>query len=161
MKLDLTTFGNSPAAQYLAQLLNESGNVNLARKIGKVLSSGREVLNDLENANLFGYVSLRTLNRQLDMISQYNQRTATAHIAVHEPHLAHLTVNILEARVKSLKRRAQVAVTKRRNIVRELVPGESVPHTSLADIIDEKTSEVLQERSKAYLARHNKLDTLY
>lgn len=161
MKLDLTTFGNSPAAQYLVQLLNEKQDLKLARKVGKVLSTNRETLNDLEAANANGYISLRTLNRQLELISGYNHSTATAPIAAVDPHLAHLVLNVLEGGVKSMKRRAQIAATIRRNSIRKLMPGEAPQNYPIAGIADDKTAEVLQARSKAYLARHNKLDTLY
>jgi len=161
MKLELTTFGNSPAAQYLVQLLNEKQDTKLARKVGKILSTNRETLNDLESANANGYVSLRTLNRQIEMISGYNHSTATAPIAAADPHLAHLVLNVLEGGVKSMKRRAQIAATNRRNGIRGLPPGEAPLNYPIAGIADDKTAEVLQARSKAYLARHNKLDTLY
>lgn len=161
MKLELTTFGNSPAAQYLAQLLNEKQDQKLARKVGKTLSTNRETLNDLEAANSSGYISLRTLNRQIELISSYNRSTATAPIAAVDPHLAHLVLNVLEGGVKSMKRRAQIAATNRRNGIRVLPLGAAPQNYPIAGIADVKTAEVLQARSKAYLARHNKPDTLY
>ena len=131
MKLELTTFGNSPAAQYLVQLLNEKQDAKLARKVGKILSSNRETLNDLQNANAHGYISLRTLNRQIELISGYNHSTATAPIAAVDPHLAHLVLNVLEGGVKSMKRLAPPAATARRNGIRGLPPGETPPNYQL------------------------------
>ncbi len=167
MTISKTTFGDSPAAMYLCELLskrieaNEPGAQALMRKVSKTLTAGREVVNDLDNAHLADALPLRTFSRQLVLISDHNQTKATEAIAKHDPFIAHLVVNILEGEVKSWKRRVQEVARKRSHVARQTAPGQAPTPLNAIHGKDDKTVEVLRQRSKAYLARKGKLDTLY
>jgi hypothetical protein len=160
--MDAKTFGDAPAAMYLVELLNKRNDPILTRKISKVLASGRETLNDLGNAHLkYDTISTRTFARMLTLLSEFNQAKAAHSIAAVDPFMAHLVVNILEGGVKCWKRRVQEAQRKQSNVARSTPAGCRVFQVPANPIDDEKDSLTLQERSKRYLQRKGKIDTLY
>lgn len=161
MKLHPTTFGDSPAAMYLTVLLNERGDAALARKVGKILSNQRETLNDLVESHFADTLSIRTLNRQLNLLSKFNQTEATSAIAKIDPFIAGLVVNVLEGGIKLWKVRASAAAIKQRSTSKSVPSGTSAPRAYAYGIAGEKTDETAKSRSRAYLARKQKINTLY
>jgi hypothetical protein len=160
--LDSSTFGTSPAAIYLADLLNRRGNARLNRKVSRTLSNQRSYLNDLVNAHFLGAIPLSTFCALLELMSANNQAAVVTAIAAEsEPFIANLVVNILEGGVKTWKRRAQEAARTRSTVARNTKPGDSVLEPMAVGVPNEKTAEDLVKRSKAYLARKGKKDTLY
>lgn len=162
IKMDPKTFGDAPAAMYLVELLNQRKDPILARKVSKVLTSARQTLNELGEAHLvYDTISTATFARLLTLLSEHNQHRAIEPIAKADPFIAHLVVNVLEGGVKMWKRRVQEAQRKQSNIARNTPPGQTVECVPANPLQGEKDAKVLQERSKRYLARHNKVDTLY
>lgn len=161
MNLHPNTFGDSPAAMYLSVLLNERGSEALARKVSRVLTTGRQVINDLVNAHQAGAITLRTLNRQLALISKFNKTEATVGIEKIDPFIAHVVINVLESSVKTWKRRGAVAAIKQRGLGRVFAQGESIPGVIAIPVPGEKNVDVVRERSRRYLVRHGKKNTLY
>jgi hypothetical protein len=161
MALSLQTFGSAPAAIYLVELLNERNNERLTRKVSRTLSNQREVLKDLTCAHLCGVMSLSSFCALLELMSKNNQAEVTKAIATEDQFIANLVVNVLEGGVKAWKRRAQEAARQRSTIARKTPAGQSVEDPLANWLDDEKTPADLIKRSKAYLARKGKKDTLY
>ncbi len=163
VNLDPKTFGDAPAAIYLAELLNQRNSPVLARKVARVLAEGRELLADLARAHLdYDALSTKSLARLLPLISDYNQNRATLSLRQDDEHIANLVVNVLEGGLKTWKARVQKARRDEREAARHRPPGTAAGEwIPAAPLDDEKTSEVLRQRSKRYLARKGKTDTLY
>lgn len=160
--MDAKTFGDAPAAMYLAELLTQRGDQALTRKVSKTLAAARETLNELGDAHLkYDTLSTRTFGRMLSLLSAHNQGDATKSIAAIDPFIAHLTVNVLEGGVKTWKRRVQEARRKQSHIARQTPAGCSVEDAMAQPLDNEKDSRLLQERSARYLARKGKRNTLY
>jgi hypothetical protein len=160
--MDARTFGDAPAAMYLVELLNQRANPLLTRKVSKVLATGRETLNELGNAHLeYDTLSTRAFARLLTLISDFNQGQAVAAIKVMDPFIAHLVTNVLEGGVKMWKRRVQDARRQQSSLARNIPEGITVQCVLAKPSLDEKDSRLLQARSKRYLQRKGKLDTLY
>lgn len=156
--MDKTTFGKAPAAMYLAHLLMSNPDAALQRKVSRTLTQNRRVLAELTSAHLKGEISLTVFGVMLDMISKRHQTEVAEVLWKVNEHIAHLVVNVLEGEVKSLKRRLQSLTPIRRRAARNQYM--LTPDLSDADI-DENRVELLRARSKQYLARHGKVDTLY
>lgn len=162
MTLDSRTFGEAPAALYLVELLNRRNDQTLTRKVSKTLATQRETLNELGNAHLeYDVLTIKAFGRLLTLMSEHNQTKATEHIAKHDPFIAHLVVNILEGGVKTWKRRIAEAARKQSSIARNTPAGCTVEQPLATPLLMEKDARLLQARSKQYLARHGKQDTLY
>lgn len=161
MTMDKSTFGSAPAALYLVELLKQRNDQTLTRKVSRTLTAGRELVNDLVNAHLSGELPLRSFGRLLTLVSEKNQTTTVEAIANIDPFIAHLVTNVLEGEVKMWKRKAQEMARKRSATARNTPRGEAPPPLNAVHGSDDKTVEVLQRRSKAYLARKGKPDTLY
>jgi hypothetical protein len=172
MSLDPNTFGTAPAALYLTELLNQRSDQALTRKVTRLLAASRETLNELGEAHLeYDTLSTRTFGRLLTLLSEHNQRDATHAIAAHDPpgctekagsaFIAGIVVNVLEGGIKTWKRRVQEARRKQSTIARNTPTGCTVEDAMANPLEDEKGPKLLQERSKRYLERKGKKDTLY
>lgn len=162
LNLDPHTFGDSPAAIYLVELLNQKQDVLLTRKAAKVLAEGRELLGDVARAHLdYDALSTRSFSRLLTLLSAYNQSHATTSLRAHDEHVANLVVNLLEGGVKTWKRRVELARRQEKKMARQLPPGSSVQWVPAKPLLSEITTETLRLRSKGYLQRKGKRDTLY
>lgn len=160
--LDSNTFGDTPAAIYLVELLNKKNNPVLARRTGKILAEGRELVADLARAHLeFDALTTRTLARLIPMISEYFHTKAAEPLRLVDEHIANLAINVLEGSLKTWKNRVQQARRSERTMARNLPPGTSKQWVPAAPLLNEVTGDVLRKRSKKYLARKCKLDTLY
>ncbi|PJB09487.1 MAG: hypothetical protein CO120_09880, partial [Gammaproteobacteria bacterium CG_4_9_14_3_um_filter_38_9] len=80
MNLDEKTFGDTPAAMYLARALNELNSLNTSRSAGKRITATRSQVADLEEAYIFGVLSSKTIANclrlmRLEITSQENPHT--------------------------------------------------------------------------------------
>lgn len=161
--ISLTTFGKSPAAMYLAALLCERNDQQLARKVGRALHSQRELMNDIVachyETNELKTASFSKLMTLLDHRARETGRT------FKDEHIGHLVVNILVGEIKTMKNRAARAAILKRMVARQTEEGLSVPEVKAFPMADEESEEAriekLRQRSKRYLARKGKRDTLY
>ena len=156
------TFGDTPAAIYLAELLNRRNDPVLARKTAKILAEGRELVADLARAHLeFDALTTKTLARLIPLLSEYFQTKAAESLRAVDDHIANLTINVLEGSLKTWKNRVQQARRSERTMARELPPGTSKQWVPANPLLNEVTGDVLRKRSKRYLERKGKSDTLY
>lgn len=160
--MEAKTYGKSPAAIYLASHLTTVGSVSLQRKVGRILASQRELLNELTEANVNGHLTTRTLGRLLSMISLKNH-AAGEYIKTFDNLAGNLVTNILEGEVKLWKNRTTYVRRCAPTLQRNTPPGCRPPKLSAAAgiLTGEKTDTTLVERSRAKLIRLNKLNTLY
>lgn len=159
--LEPHTFGDAPAALYLVEVLNQRQNPLLSRKVGRVLAENRRLLSEVTRAHLdYDVLSTKALAQLLVLLSSHHP-VAVQGIAAKDPHVANLTLNVLQGAVKTWKRRVEHARRQQRQVAR-LTPSRcSVPIVPAAALEGEITPALLQRRSKAYLARKSKRDTLY
>jgi hypothetical protein len=186
--LDAKTFGTSPAALFLTLLLNERGNKALSRKITKLVASVRRTLNELEFAHsasttvrITSASSSKVTSNSFDVsgsalslpvyssllqlvksdikarIKQLSDATADE----QEKFIYHIVENVLVGEVRIRLRRVNVAVPLQKKLQRESKEGESVPRAIAKPFAGEPDHEHFQEKSKKYLSRHNKINTLY
>ena len=161
VNLDPNTFGDSPAALYLVDILNKKDDIVLCRKVAKSLSEGRALISDIARAHLeYDALSTRTFAKLLPLISEENKRIGMR-LQVKDPLITNLVINILESGSKRWKRRVQEAKRRQQQIARNSVPGASVQWVPASPIVGEVTSETVRLRSKRRLARKGKIDTLY
>jgi hypothetical protein len=156
------TFGGSPAAIYLADLLVQKNDPVLARKVARTLAEGRSLIADIARAHLdFDALPTKTLARLLTLISTHYQTQIAEPIRKTDAHVANLVINILEGGLKTWKRRVQEARRKERVMARSRPPGAAAQWLPAVPLLDEVSDEDLRLRSKRNLAKHGKLDTLY
>ena len=162
LSLDSRTFGNAPAAIYLASLLNQKGDALLARKVARILAGSRELIANLSQAHLdANALSTRSFAKLLTLISNHHRAAIAQGLRGQDPVIANLVVNLLEGGIKTWKQRVQQARQKERNATRNLAEGEAPRPVWAHPLAREITPEKLQERSKLKLARKGKPDTLY
>lgn len=160
--LDPNTFGDTPAAIYLVELLNKRNDPVLARKTAKVLAEGRELISDLARAHLeYDALTTKTFARLIPMLSEYFQTKVAEPLRPIDERVANLTVNVLEGSLKTWKNRVQQARRSERSMARELPPGVPKQWVPAKPLLNEVTGEILRKRSKRYLAKKGKVDTLY
>jgi len=162
VSLDANTFGDAPAAIYLVELLNKKNDPLLARKTAKILAEGRELIADLARAHLdYDALSTKTLARLIPLISEHFQKKVAEPLRAHDEHIANLTINVLEGTLKTWKNRVQHARRKERILAKDLPPGATKEWIPAKPLLEEVNSEILRTRSKNYLARKGKVDSLY
>lgn len=160
LSLDLRTFGDSPAAIYLAQVLNQRQDVVAARKVSRALAQGRELLAAVARAHLeHDALDTKTFARLLPLMSAHLRQSVRTCLAGHDEHVRNLAVNVTEGAVKTWKRRVEHA--RRLEKTRARHNNGRVEYLLAAPVPGEVTPQVLQQRSKRYLARKGKQDTLY
>jgi hypothetical protein len=154
MMLDKFTFGNTPAAIYLADRLNELNNHRLTRKISSVLCKFRRTMTELTNANNAGIMCTNTTamfaertrvdiqNTGSDMIFKIQEEDC-----YYDERCINLMVNIICGELKSMIRRLQKAKLANHHL--DTLPVGNRPRKlRLHDFSDEITHEILQ--AKAY-----------
>ncbi len=160
--LDRHTFGDTPAAIYLVEMLNKKNDPLVARKTAKIIAEGREMIADLARAHLdYDALSTKTLARLIPLISEHFHLQAAEPLRAHDEHIANLTINILEGSLKTWKNRVQHARRAERTTAKKLLPGASKEWVPAKPLPSEVNAEVLRKRSKDYLARKGKTDSLY
>jgi hypothetical protein len=161
--ISLTTFGKSPAAMYLAALLNERNDVMTIRKVGRALHSQRELMNDVLACH-YQTDELKTSSFS-KLMTLLDHRAREAGKSFKDEHIGHLVVNILVGEIKTMKNRAAAAAILQRKVARRTAEGMTVPQVKAFPPDNEESEddriEKLRLRSKRYLARKGKRDTLY
>jgi len=157
------TFGDAPAALYLAEILNQLQDRALHRSVARLLSQAQTLLADLARAHLdHDALSTRSLAQLLPLLSAHYRALILQVIGARNSFVANLTVNVLEGQLKTWKNRAMRARQRekqRSRIERGAAPyREWVPATA---VVGEKNADALKARSKSYLQRKGKKDTLY
>ena len=163
MNLSPTTFGQSPAALYLTLYLAEKGDKTLVRKVGRTLDGYREAINDVICSHIHtDEMKARTFNRLMGMLSDGAREAAKR---LPDKLAQELVTNILVGEVKSWKTRAQHTARLQRNKQRGTPNGVRVEELKvlprLGEETDEERIEKLKARSRAYLERRGKKNTLY
>jgi hypothetical protein len=163
LNLSPNTFGKTPAALYLTLYLNEQGDRTLVRKVGRMLDSFRESINDVICCHLHTDEMKRaTFNRMMTMLSDSAREAA---LRLPDTLCQNLVTNILVGEIKSWKTRSMNTARLQRNIARNTKPGQTVPELKVTprrgEETDDERIEKLKERSRAYLARKGKTNTLY
>lgn len=162
LNYDKTTFGNSPAAMYLTLKLNEKGDPILARKVGKVLRETRELLSDVVACHVLTNEMKRTSFCKL--LNMIRERAKSSALHLPDDFIGHLVLNVLTGEIRTHEHRAVVAAKTQKKVARTTQEGQPVPdikavHTN-GETNEERTAR-LQEKSRRYLTRKNKINTLY
>ena len=164
--IDKYTFGNTPAAIYLADHLNYLGDPRLVRKAQKRLTGPRKILNELYKSHAEGHLSAQTLYSMAQSVKDYTIDRLVEHVEQpSEVQLDDLTINlignIIIGEVKSIKRRVQAEVIARISEGKRKKVDPKLHLTMITQVEDSITPELLIERSKKKLRRLNKPDSLY
>ena len=172
MMLDKYTFGNTPAAIYLADRLNEINSVLLTRKISSVLCKYRRTIAELEAANNAGIMCTNTTamfaeriridiqNTGYDLLcKQAKEDQSCIDLSYIDIRCVNLMVNLICGEVKNMKRRLQKA--KYANHQFTTLPVDKRPHNlRLGDFQDEISPMTLQAKAIERSKRRN-LDTKF
>lgn len=100
MKLDKTTFGKTPAAIYLADYLSNLDKPIVAKRTGKMLTSYRNTLSQLEESNNVGILNAHNLARVVGSMRE------EFHVEVGDELASNLVTNIIIGEMKTLLRKS-------------------------------------------------------
>lgn len=173
--LDKYTYGNTPAAIFLAERLNTLGNQVMIRKVSSFLDQKNRVLNEVVEAHLAGYLSTRALSALVNLM---RREVADSKKQVGDELAQNLMHNVMVGKIKSVLRRTQTSILLDHQANRDLdrfkrsvFPTDLDPElqkqlrrfrvVTPIDADDTITPVTLRERSKQKLARKNKTCTLY
>ena len=163
MNLDKTTFGRSPAALYLGLYLSEKNNPVLVRKVGRTLTKWRGVIQDVIASHLqTDEMRVQTFNALLTVL---DVQVRVAAQLLPDKLCVELVTNLLVGELKSWKTRAAHTARLQSKVNRAAKRGETVPELKVTPRRGEETEEErierLKARSRDYLARKGKVNTLY
>ncbi len=163
LNYDSTTFGRSPAAMYLTLKLNELGDASLARKVGRVLRETRELLYDVAAC----HVETPHLRRSsfCKLLNMIRAKAVSSCNGLPDPFIGHLVLNVIIGEVRVYERRCLEAANKQKTLNRKTPEGSTVPEAKAIPSSIEETEEErilrLRARSRRYLERKGKVNTLY
>lgn len=155
--IDKYTYGNTPAAIYLTEVLNSVGSSKMIRKVTRTLTDFNEIINELEAANKNGLLSAHTLGA---LGADLRARAQRSTVGEHEL-VKNLLQNMMVGRVKELTRRVRVVRLIEKQRAGMVVDKDEIEPICVADITDTITPKTLVAKSKRKLTRLNKVDTLY
>ena len=185
MNMDKTTFGDTPAAMFLATRLNDIADVKLTRKVSKCIIHYRCLMKDAKDAHECRAISTTTLNW---MMARMNDQLDDTAVEFHLPEKKHdetavdLMINVIRGEIKDIVNKARkITNIERQQLVMGLTTKENrvdirngngdllgVEVTKfkpidvdLASIPDSKTSRMLQIKSRNKLKAAGKPNTLY
>lgn len=161
MKLDAHTFGQTPAAIYLANHLNEIGDPRIARKVQKALSNVRKVLNELYDSHRLKALSVSSLGSVIELISNRTKTTNEQRLIYNDELTENLVDNIIAGEIKSFKRRIQRAIKDNDTLAKKYKVDPKPWDISISHVTDPINPGQLIVKSKKKLRRLNKVDTLY
>lgn len=171
MKLDKTTFGKTPAAIYLADYLNKLGKPIVTKRAGKMLTSYRNTLSQLGQANKIGVLNAHNLARVVSSIREHFQ------VDVGDELASNLVTNTLVGEMKSLLRKSseirKIEMLQNRVIGHSEILGEfknkkgysvarvtedtiELPSYTVSDVTDEINAETLTLKWEKKMKRRNK-----
>ena len=161
--INVTTFGKTPACMYLAQYLSDRGDTATARKISKALSAFRSTLKDIVFSHINGAdMSAKTVARLVNILAA---DTKSRVFIAADAHADALLKNIMLGELKEWKNRAVVTSRLQQEVHRQTPAGASPNRVKILPRAGELTTaekvKQLQERSRRYLQRKNKRNTLY
>lgn len=164
MSLDKFTFGKTPAAIYLVNRLNELGDCNINRRISRKLNHYRSLLNDLLNSNETDNLSAHNIAFLCELITKELIENKLYCNDANYIFLDNLATNVIIGEIKSIKRRAKLVRHQEKYDLKNYTNkqlAKNINKLNINDLKDKINSDFLIERSKKYLSRHNKKDTLY
>ena len=147
------TYGNTPAAIYLAEYLTDNGNHHEIRKVTRTLTDFNRVINEIEQSNEAGIMTAHVIG---GLASQLRERALNTEVG-DDSLVMDLVRNLMIGRVKDLSRRVQMI----RVYEHQTATSYSAPTKPLCSVKDTITSDTLIARSIARLKRLNKVNTLY
>lgn len=100
MQIEKYTFGKTPAAMYLAKYLSDLDSPIVMKRTGKMLTSYRNTLSQLEKANNQGILSAHNLARVVCSMREHFK------VDVGEETASNLVTNILVGHMKALLRKS-------------------------------------------------------
>lgn len=163
--IDLYTFGRAPAAMYLAQLLNDMGDKKMTRKVSRFICENHELINGAVFSHMQDTLSTQNFAKIIELIAE---KIETQSAKFEDKHIGHLACNVLMGYIKTQKRRCMTAAKIQTEVNKVTPEGETPPEVSAipsaishySEITHDKV-EQLRERSRSYLARKGKINTLY
>jgi len=163
MNLDPNTYGNSPAAMYLTLYLNEKNEFGLNRKVARKLEGWRRTIKDVAMSHMHtDEMAPATFGRLIIILDDAVRKSA---LELPDKLCVELVTNILVGELKTWKTRCISTSRLQRNAQRKTPRGEPVPIMRVMPRAGEETYaervEKLRERSRKYLERHGKKNTLY
>jgi hypothetical protein len=175
MNLDLNTFGNTPAALYLVEVLNQIGDQSLSRKLGKRLSSVRKICHEIRKAQLADALEVSTvshLTKLLRIETIYNFQDLLEDLGDDDFDNCNLAINLAQnlcmAEFKMLVRASTFArkqdrgdIQRAANFMKRKITPPPVNKHYLDLFVDTITPATLQEKSRAKLLRTGKRSELY
>jgi macrodomain Ter protein organizer (MatP/YcbG family) len=169
---DLHTYGNTPAAIYLAHYLQSTQNQKDARRVGKVLQEERETIKSVLNSHTTGAMNRKTFQKVVEVLARSAEERVKSNNWI-DSHAGSLLANVVMGEYKILRNRIQNAQPKVKEIRRRASQtaartGVYVDSTNLF-VIDESSDNptvvdrqgILIQRSRDYLNRKGKVNTLY
>ena len=113
--LDKRTFGNSPAAIYLADMLNALGDKRQTHRVSSFINSTSKMINEAVALHLNHQMSTTMLyfivdNISRDVANKADDMRVGANGIVYDPVVCNLMENVLRGQIKSVKRRLEKVV---------------------------------------------------
>lgn len=161
--MDKNTFGRAPAAMYLTTYLTEKGDQALVRKVSRVIRETRELLNDVVASHLLTDEMKRaSFSKLLHLI---RDSIGPRCDLLPDRHAGDLVKNILIGEIRTFEKRSAKARSLETLVQRGTPDGKSVPIVKATpfpgELKQEERIAALQEKSRNYLARKGKRNTLY
>lgn len=172
MKLSKYTFGNTPAAIYLADRLNQIESPKWTRKISSKIHSFQTTIAQLTKANSHGIIDARTLSFTVEALHQRVYEVGDrlmrgflekSPVGEELPDVLSidLMMNVVMGDLKHLKRGIHDIKLLKQNAIRVTQPPQKVPNFTISDVSDPIDADLLVERSKQRLSRRKKQNTFY
>lgn len=113
MNLPLTTYGSTPAAQYLVRTLNSINNQRLTRSVGAAISTSNKAVNELLRAYETGSISSKTMSTCLRLLREDITNCTTNEFNDEFALVTKLRKNVQIGVIKQCLRLASVAARAR------------------------------------------------
>lgn len=167
--LDTNTFGNTPAAMYLACHLNELGDKNVTRAVSKFLTSRTGMLNAIDAAASINLVTIAEYTGIVTRLKNDFEREARETqfyrgYYAQQSLINNLVANILIGRCRTLLRMGADAKYRYREQQRsDAEIGTNLAFLTVPEILQDENeiAERLKEKSRRHLERRGKKNTLY
>jgi len=162
-QLDPHTFGSAPAAIYLTLILNKQDEPLVTRKVSRIINESRKLLNDVVDSHYYSDHMSTSSFAKLLFIIENNIRESVFILA--DKHLQDLVINVLVGEIKTYKNRTQRAARIKPCVDRLTPEGQSPMMIKAVPGKNEQTRaqrvEWLRQKSREYLDRKGKINTLY
>lgn len=138
MKLEQFTFGKTPAAVYLYDYLKNLNKPLVSKKTGKILTSFRNTLSQLEEANLAGILNAHNLAKIINLMR------AEFKVEVGDNLASNLATNILVGEMKTLIRKSEeirkIEIQQNKIKINQLINNQIINKKGykIAELIEDK-----------------------